>query len=109
MESVPRDFAGDLDDSKSTSSGKLCIFESRIFIPKSWMGKKQTSLRHGSTESEISSPDTGVRTDVIPALDLLDVMIEVFNYSNDVQPTQKISTPKKRTQKSRGKLQAQCP
>ena len=73
------------------------------------MGKKQTSLRHGSTESEISSPDTGVRTDVIPALDLLDVMMEVLNYSNDVQPTQKISTPKKRTKKSRGKLQAQCP
>ena len=108
MESVPRDFAGDLDDSKSTSNGKLCIFESRIFVPKSWMGKKQTSLRHGSTESEISSPDTGVRTHVIPTLDLLDVMMEVLNYSN-VQPTQKISTPKKRTKKSRGKLQTQCP
>ena len=35
------DFAGDLEDSKSTTVGVLCIFGSRIFIPISWMCKTQ--------------------------------------------------------------------
>ena len=47
------DFAGDLEDSKSTSGGTLCIFGSHTFVPISWMCKKQTSVWHGSTESEI--------------------------------------------------------
>ena len=46
------DFAGDLEDSKSTSGGTLCIFGSHTFVPISWMCKKQTSLSHSSTESE---------------------------------------------------------
>ena len=48
------DFAGYLEDSKSTS-GVLCIFGSRTFVPISWMCKKQTSVSHSSTESEIIS------------------------------------------------------
>ena len=47
------DFAGDLEDSKSTSGGTLCIFGSHTFVPISWMCKKQTSLSHSSKESEI--------------------------------------------------------
>ena len=46
------DFAGDLEDSKSTSGGVLCNFGSRTFVPISWMCKKQTSVSHSSTESE---------------------------------------------------------
>ena len=50
------DFAGDLEDSKSTSrrGGRwiLCIFGSRTFVSISWMCKKQTSVSHSSTESE---------------------------------------------------------
>ena len=38
------DFAGDLEDSKSTSGGILCIFGSHTFVPTSWMCKKQTSV-----------------------------------------------------------------
>ena len=34
------DFAGDLEDSKSTSGGTLCIFGSHTFVPTSWMCKK---------------------------------------------------------------------
>ena len=45
------DFAGDLEDSKSTSGGTLCIFGSHTFVPISWMCKKQTSVSHSSTES----------------------------------------------------------
>ena len=51
------DFAGDLEDSKSTSAGTLCIFGSHTFVPISWMCKKQTAVSHSSTESEIVSLD----------------------------------------------------
>ena len=53
------DFAGNLEDSKSTSGGTLCVFGSHTFVPISWMCKKQTSVSHSSTESEIISLDTG--------------------------------------------------
>ena len=72
------DFAGDLEDSKSTSGGLLCIFGSQTFVPISWMCKKQTSVSHSSTESEIISLDAGLRMHGIPALDLWDLVIEVF-------------------------------
>ena len=51
------DFAGDLEDSKSTSGGALCVFGSHTFVPISWMCKKKTSVSHSSTESEIISLD----------------------------------------------------
>ena len=34
------DFAGDLEDSQSTSGGTLCIFGSHTFVPIRWMCKK---------------------------------------------------------------------
>ena len=55
------DFAWDLEDSKSTSGGTLCVFGSHTFVPISWMCKKQTAVSHSSTESEIISLDTGLR------------------------------------------------
>ena len=58
-------FAGDLEDSKSTSGGTLCVFGSHTFAPISWMCKKQTSVSHGHTESEIISKDAGLRLDGI--------------------------------------------
>ena len=64
------DFAGDLEDSKSTSGGILCIFGSHTFVPISWMCNKQTSVSHSSTEAEIISLDAELRMDGIPALDL---------------------------------------
>ena len=65
------DFLGDLEDSKTTSGGTLCVFGSHTFVPKSWMCKKQTSVSHSSTESEIISLDTGLRLDGLPALEFL--------------------------------------
>ena len=47
------DFAGDLEDPKSTSGGVWCFFGSRTFVPISWMCKKQTSVSHSSTEYDI--------------------------------------------------------
>ena len=70
-------FAGDLEDSKSTSGWILCIFGSHTFVPTSWMSKKQTSV-HTSTESEIISLDASLRMVEIPALDLRDLVVEVL-------------------------------
>ena len=64
------DFAGDLEDSKSTSGGTLCVFGSHTFVPICWMCKKQTAVSHSSTESEIISLDAGLRLDGILAFDL---------------------------------------
>ena len=73
------DFAGDLEDSKSTSGGKLCIFGSHTFVPISEMCKKQTSASHSSTESEIISLDAGLRLDGIPALDFWNLIVAVLH------------------------------
>ena len=72
------DFAGDLEDSKSTSGGTLCVFGSHTFVPISWMCKKQTAVSHSSTESEIISFDTGLRLDGLPALELWDLIVSVL-------------------------------
>ena len=72
------DFAGDVEDSKSTSGGTLCDFGSHAFVPLSWMCQKQTSVFHSSTESEIISLDTGLRLDGLPALELWDLIVSVF-------------------------------
>ena len=71
------DFAGDLEDSKSTSGGTLCVC-SHTFVPISWMCKKQTSVSHSSTESEIISLDTGLSLDGLPALELWDLIDSVL-------------------------------
>ena len=76
------DFAGDLEDSKYTSGGNLCIFGSRTFVPVSWMS-------HSSTEAEIISLDAGLRKDGIPALDFGDLVTEVFHSSSDTTQRRK--------------------
>ena len=57
---------------------RLCIFGSHTLVPISWMCKKQTSVSHISTESEIISVDTGLRLDGIPALDLWVLIVLVL-------------------------------
>ena len=72
------DFAGDLEDSKSTSGGTLSVFGSHTFVLISWMCKKQTAVSDSSTESEIISLDTGLILDGLPALELLDPIVSVL-------------------------------
>ena len=38
------DFAGDLEDSKSTSGGTFCAFGSHTFVPISWMCNRHQIL-----------------------------------------------------------------
>ena len=60
-----------------------CAFLEAIhFVPKSWMCKKQTSVSHSSTESEIISLDAGLRLDGISALDLWDLVVAVLGNTN---------------------------
>ena len=75
------DFAGDLEDSKSTSGGTLCVFGSRTFVPICWMCKKQTAVFHSSTEPEIISLDAGLRMDGKPAFDSWDLIVTVLHGS----------------------------
>ena len=49
------------------------------------MCKKQASVSHGSTESEIISLDAGLRMDGLLALDLWDVVIEVLRSTNNTK------------------------
>ena len=72
-------FAGDLEDSKSTSGGTLCIFGSHTFVPISWICNMQTSFSNSSTESETISLDAGIRMDGIHALDFWDLIVAVLH------------------------------
>ena len=85
------DFAGDLEDSKSTSGGTLCVFGSHTFVPISWMCKTQTSVSRSSTESEIISLDAGLRLDGLPALELWDLIVSVLG--NMTQTTERTVKP----------------
>ena len=76
------DFVGDLEDFKSTSGGALCIFGSHTFVPISWKCKKQISVSHSSTASDIISLEAGLRLDGISALDVLDLIVAVLGNTN---------------------------
>ena len=89
------DFARDPGDSKSTSGGLMCIFGRHTFVPISWMCKKQTSVSQSSTEAEVISLDAGLRMDGIPALELNNLVIEVFHSSpNQINKTKDVREPR---------------
>ena len=99
------DFARDLEDSKSSSGGTLCVFGSHTFVPISWMCKKQTAVSHSSTESEIISLDTGLRLDGLPALELWDLIVSVLGSVSQISDrTQRPVNAVKKHQKSQGKI-----
>ena len=82
------EFAGDIEDSKSTSGGILCIFGSHTFVPRSWLCKQQTSVSHSCTEAEVTSLDAGLR------MALWDLVIEEFHYSaNQTNKTNDVREP----------------
>ena len=81
----------------------------RRFVPISWMCKKQKTVSHSFSESEIISLDAGLRMDGILALDVWDVVIDMLHSSNDVPPTQKKLHPKANQKEPQGKQQARFP
>ena len=100
------DFAGDLEDSKSTSGRTLCVFGSHTFVPISWMCKKQTSVSHSSTESEIISLDTGLRSDGLSALELWDQLFLFLDISHISDRTVKPVNGEDKHHKSHNKIDA---
>ena len=56
----------------------MSIVGSHTFVPISLLCKKETSVSHGSTESEIISLDARLRMDGLPALDLWNIVMEVL-------------------------------
>ena len=59
------------------------------------MCKKQTSVSQSSTAAEVISLDAGLRMDGIPALDLWDLVIEVFHASpNQTNKTKDVAEPR---------------
>ena len=89
---------------KSTSGGIFCIFGRRTFVPICWMCKKQTSVSHSSTESEIIPLDADVRMDGLPDLDLCDVVTEVLHSSKSTEsPTHGAARNCSRNHKSKPK------
>ena len=85
------DFAGDLEDSKSTFGGTMCVFGSHTLVPINWMCKEQSTVSHSSTEAEIISVDAGLRLDGIPALDLWDLIVLVLG--NKIQTRDRTGQP----------------
>ena len=72
-----------VDVGNTAKQCRLGLFQDSDFagdtlVPMSWMCKKQTSVSHSSTESEIISLDAGLRMDGIPALDLWDLIVSVL-------------------------------
>ena len=77
-------------------------FWKSYICPISWMCKKQTSVSHSSTESEIISLDNGLRLDEIPALDLRDLIVSVLG--NTIQTPERPERPvvNEKNQRSQG-------
>ena len=84
-------FAGDLQDSTSTSGGVFFVFGSQTSVPISWMCKKQTAVSHSSAESETISLDASLRMEGIPAFQLWDCVLQTFSNS---AVKQKLYVPK---------------
>ena len=82
----------------------MCIFGSHTFVPISWMCKKQTSVSHSSTESEIISLDAGLRLDGLLALELWDLIVYVLGNMTQTTERTERSVDTKRSQKSQRQI-----
>ena len=82
----------------------MCIFGSHTLVPMSSMCKKQTSVSHSSTESEIISLDAGLRLDGIPAVELWDLIVSVCGSMTQTTERTERTVDTGRSQKSQGKI-----
>ena len=68
------------------------------------MCKKQTSVSHSSTESEIISLDAGLRLDGLPALELWDLIVSVFGSMTHTTERTERPVDTERRQQSQGEI-----
>ena len=71
-------FAGDLEDSKSTSGAYVVLMGPRTFVPVTWLCKKQGAVSHSSTEAEVIALDAAMRMECLPLLVLWELVLSVF-------------------------------
>ena len=67
------------------------------------MCKKQTSVSHSPTESEITSLNAGLRLDGIPAVDLWDLIVSVLGNMTQTHERRGRPVMTDKSQKSQGR------
>ena len=80
------DFAGHLEDSKSTSEGSYVSLKVEHSSPIVGCARNKRQYPQFYSGSEIISLDAGLRVDGLPALDLWDVVMELLRSSNNTKP-----------------------
>ena len=95
---VDASFAGDLQDSKSTSGMYLCLVGPNTFMPIPWLCKKQGAVSRSSTEAEVISLEASLRQEGLPALVLWEKVVQVFRGARALptKPTERLAEPKKK-------------
>ena len=78
---VDANFAGDLEETKSTNGAYLCIVGPRTFVSVTWICKRQTVVSHSFSEAEVISLDAALRMEGLPSLMLWELIVDV------VEPT----------------------
>ena len=75
---VDASLADSLTDSKSTTGTLFAIVGPNTFVPLHWICKKQGAVSHSSTEAEIISMETALRTEGLSFATLFDLIHTVF-------------------------------
>jgi len=91
---VDADFSGEVEDSKSTSGGWLCLVGPRSFFPLFWVSKKQTSTSRSTTEAEMVSLATTLFGEGLPTLSLWELVLGrkvTLDIQEDNQATIKVA------------------
>ena len=70
------DFAADKSDSQSISGVFCALVGPTSYFPICALSKKQSSVSHSTTESEMVAADVGLRTEALPLLTLLDKLFQ---------------------------------
>ena len=72
---VDADFAGDIEDAKSTSGMFLILHGPNTFFPIAWNSTKQTATSRSTTESEVVSLANGLFSEALPMLNFWDLAL----------------------------------
>ena len=73
---VDAGFAGDQKDSKSTNGTFHCVESQYSFGPLAGQSEKQTCVSHSTPEAEVVAAGHGIRTEGLPSLDLLSLILK---------------------------------
>ena len=85
------DFAGCIRTSKSTSGGLDAMVGSRAFAPLAPLCKKQMVVSHSSTEAEIVSLDTCIRTQGLTLISFWEHVVRVLGSKQPNKPGRHMS------------------